>query len=68
MVPVRHRPAYQLQKQLRQAGVTQLDIAERARVSESLVSLVIRRRRVSAGAAKQAAIWAAIEQALNGRD
>jgi predicted transcriptional regulator len=60
---IRKRPRWQLAQMLKRAGVTQWDIAQRAGVSQSLVSLAIARR-TPASSPGTAAVWREIERVL----
>ena len=60
---VRRLPPWQLVKRLRRAGLTQWDIAERAKVSQALVTQVINRRRPTM-TEKTEAVWREIERVL----
>lgn len=61
---IRHRPAWQVNAQIRRAGSTQWQIAQAARCNQSDVSKVIRRRTVGTPLAER--VWKAIEKTLNG--
>lgn len=65
--PIRKRPAYQLQRALRDAGVTQTAIAAKIGVTPSFVSRVMARRATLRPTPTTEAIWREIERALGAR-
>ncbi len=61
---IRKRPAHQIVKLLKDAGVTQAEIAGRVGVTQSFVSRVISRRAVVRPSKNSEATWREIEKAL----
>lgn len=62
---IRKRPAHQIVKLLRDAVLTQREIAERVGVTQSFVSRVISRRAVVRPSKNSEAVWREIEKALD---
>ena len=65
MVTVRNLPRWQIVSRLKRRGITQSEIARRAKVSQGFVSHVIARQ-MSRGA-KAAEVWRVLEEVLNGQ-